>query len=286
MKAVIYPNFSKTNAYETTEKVCSILHDMGFSSYADERLREKFPAVRYVDFGDIEEICAACDVIIVIGGDGTIMEASSYAAQNCKLLLGINTGRLGFMASMETNELYNLSKLMSGDFTVENRMMIDCEYTGRNGTKRFTALNDIVISGKYSKLSDFNIYIDDVLVSSIRSDGLIFSTPTGSTAYALSAGGPILEPGLECIQMTPVCPHSLCSRTMIFSPEKRLELRLTTRDAENMYICSDGKISEGISAEDRIIISRSGKYLRLIDISGSTFYNSVNRKLMSPIKGI
>ncbi|MGN1089232.1 MAG: NAD(+)/NADH kinase, partial [Huintestinicola sp.] len=93
-------------------------------------------------------------------------------------------------------------------------------------------------------------------------------------------------PGLECIQMTPICPHSLCSRTMIFSPDKRLELRLTTRDAENMYICSDGKISEGISAEDRIIISRSERYLRLIDISGSTFYNSVNRKLMSPIKGI
>lgn len=285
MKAVIYPNFSKKNAYETTGKVCSMLHNMGFEILADMELEKHFPVEGFIRFGKIEEISAECDMFIAIGGDGTILEASAYASANNKQLLGINTGRLGFMASMETDELCDLSKLMSGDYAVENRMMLDCVHICGDKREKYTALNDIVISGQYCRIGDFFIYVNDAEVSSIRADGLIFSTPTGSTAYALSAGGPILEPTLECIQMTPICPHSLCSRTMIFSTDKSPEVKLRPRENDKMILCVDGQNMGSVSAEDRIIISRSDKYLRLIDITGSSFYNAVNKKLLSSLKG-
>ncbi len=284
MKTVIYPNFSKKNAYETTAKVCSMLCDMGFEVMCPKDIRERFPKTANVRFLPVAEAAAECDLIIAVGGDGTILEASEYAAQSGKLLLGINTGRLGFMASMETDGLYNLSKLMSGDYTVENRMMLDCEFIGSEEKRIYTALNDVVISSQYARLSDFFVTVCGNEVSSVRADGLIFSTPTGSTAYALSAGGPILEPDLECIQMTPVCPHSLVSRTMLFSTGKKLEVSHRTREGTSLYLSVDGKMSEMIGRDDRIAVYRSEKFLRLIDISGNSFYNAVNKKLINPIK--
>lgn len=286
MKTVIYPNFSKKNAYETTGKVCSMLHNMGFEIFCGDNLRERFPVKKYVKFMPLDEAAEQCDLIIAVGGDGTILEASAYAAENDKLLLGINTGRLGFMASMEPDELYNLSRLMSGDYVVENRMMLDCEFAGGGRKDSFTALNDIVISSQFGRLADYFVEINGSNVSTLRADGVIFSTPTGSTAYALSAGGPILEPGLECIQMTPVCPHSLVSRTMLFSTDKKLEVTFKSRDNTPLYLSIDGQVCESAEQDDRLIITRSAKSLRLIDIQGNSFFNAVNKKLLNPIKDI
>lgn len=284
MKTVIYPNFSKKNAYETTGKVCSMLHNMGFEIFCEDDLKERFPVKKYVKFMPVREAAEMGDLIIAVGGDGTILEASAYAAEYDKLLLGINTGRLGFMASMEPDELYNLSRLMSGDYVVENRMMLDCEFVGRGRNDSFTALNDIVISSQFGRLADYNVSVNGSNVSTLRADGVIFSTPTGSTAYALSAGGPILEPGLECIQMTPVCPHSLASRTMLFSTDKKLEVTFKSRDNTPLYLSIDGKICESAEKGDKLIITRSCKSLRLIDIQGNSFFNAVNKKLLNPIK--
>ncbi|MBQ7784225.1 MAG: NAD(+)/NADH kinase [Oscillospiraceae bacterium] len=286
MKAVVFPNFSKKNAFETTQKVCSMLHNMSFEVICREAVRESLSDEKYIKFLPMELAARQCDIIIAVGGDGTILEASGYAACYDKLLLGINTGRLGFMASVETDELYKISKLMSGDYTIENRMMLDCEYEGEGGNEVFTALNDVVISAKYSHLADYFVSSEGVTVSSVRADGIIFSTPTGSTAYALSAGGPILEPSLECIQVTPICPHSLSSRTMLFSPKKRLEVNHKAGNDTELYLSIDGQPCRKIEKNDKITVSRSDKFLRLIDISGNSFYNSVNRKLLNPIKGM
>lgn len=287
MKAVVYPNFSKKNAFETTRRVCSMLHNMGFEIMCDDTLRERFPVKKYVSFIPIREASAECDMLVAVGGDGTILEASAYASEYNKLLLGINTGRLGFMASIETEELYNLSRLMSGDYRVENRMMLDCLLEGADGRKSvFAALNDIVISSQFGRLADFSVSANGSSVSDIRADGIIFSTPTGSTAYALSAGGPILEPCLECIQMTPVCPHSLVSRTMLFSTDKSLEVKYSSKDGTPLYISIDGRLTESAEKDDRIVISRSERVLRLIDMNDNTFFNAVNRKLLYSIKDV
>lgn len=285
MKIVLYPNFKKKNALPTSLKVCSILHEIDIEVYADICFKDDFSSVEYVNFGSINEIVNECDIIIAIGGDGTILQASRYASEYNKPLLGINTGRLGFMASMEIDELSDLAKLKTHDYKIETRMMLDVAQIRDNTIiSKCTALNDIVVARPYSKITDYEISTDGIVVSSIRADGVVFSTPTGSTAYALSAGGPIVEPHLECIQLTPICPHSLSSRTMLFSAERKIEIKHFSNNKEGVYFSVDGH--QGIKFEntDVLIVSRSIKKLRLIDIKGHSFFDAVKNKLMNPIK--
>ena len=284
MKIVLFPNFGKKNALSTAIKCCDILNELGTEIYAADCYKAEFAEKNFVKFGKIEEIAEKCDIIIAIGGDGTILKASVHASNYNKPLMGINTGRLGFMASMEIDELDMLSRLKTRDYTVETRMMIDAAVMRDNKIiSEHTALNDVVISRPYSKITDYTVFTDGIAVSSMRSDGMVFATPTGSTAYALSAGGPILEPCTECIQLTPICPHSLFSRTMVFTAERTLEVRHYADD-DLVYFSVDGKKNCQILKNDTLIIKKSLKRLRLIDIKGNSFFNAVNNKLMNPIK--
>ena len=284
MKIVLFPNFGKKNALSTAIKCCDILNELGTEIYAADCYKAEFAEKDFVKFGKIEEIAEKCDIIIAIGGDGTILKASVHASNYNKPLMGINTGRLGFMASMEIDELDMLSRLKTRDYTVETRMMIDAAVMRDNKIiSEHTALNDVVISRPYSKITDYTVFTDGIAVSSMRSDGMVFATPTGSTAYALSAGGPILEPCTECIQLTPICPHSLFSRTMVFTAERTLEVRHYADD-DLVYFSVDGKKNCQILKNDTLIIKKSLKRLRLIDLKGNSFFNAVNNKLMNPIK--
>lgn len=284
MKIVLFPNFGKKNALSTAIKCCDILNELGTEIFAADCYKTEFAEKNFIKFGKIEEIAEKCDIIIAIGGDGTILKASAYASSFNKPLMGINTGRLGFMASMEIDELDMLSRLKTRDYTVETRMMIDASVMRDNKIiSEHTALNDVVVSRPYSKITDYTVFTDGIAVSSIRSDGMVFATPTGSTAYALSAGGPILEPSTECIQLTPICPHSLFSRTMVFTAERILEVRHSADD-DQVYFSVDGKKNCQILKNDTLIIKKSLKKLRLIDIKGNSFFNAVNNKLMNPIK--
>lgn len=284
MKIVLCPNFGKKNALPTALKCCDILKDLGMDVFVSEDFCSEFSEKPFVQFGKIEEITKESDTVIAIGGDGTILKASAYASEYDKPLLGINTGRLGFMASMETEDLDKLSRLKEQDYIVETRMMIDAELIS-NGepVSVHTALNDVVIARPYSKIADYEISTDGIVVSSMRSDGMVFATPTGSTAYALSAGGPILEPETECIQLTPICPHSLFSRTMVFTSDRLLEVRHYAED-DSVYYSVDGKARCKLSKNDRLVIKKSLKKLKLIDIKGHSFFDAVNNKLMNPIK--
>jgi len=284
MKIVLYPNFGKKHALDTALECCDILRSLGIEVLTADSYRREFEKKDFVLFGKIEEIVRECDIIIAIGGDGTILKASVYASENGKPLLGINTGRLGFMATMERDELKNLSRLKSGDYAIEKRMMIDAVLVrGGKVIASDTALNDVVIASPYSKITDFEVITDGITVSSMRSDGMVFATPTGSTAYALSAGGPILEPGTECIQLTPICPHSLFSRTMVFKADRDLEVKHYSDD-ETVFFSVDGKASRILGKKDKMIIRRSEKRTLLIDINGRSFFGAVNNKLMNPIK--
>ncbi len=278
------PNFGKLHALRTALECCDILNSLGIGVLAENRFKNEFEDKSFVTLGTAEEIAAECDIIIAIGGDGTILTASVQASANNKPLLGINTGRLGFMASMERDELESLAKLKTGDYCTEDRMMLDVSLVRDGKTvSSHTALNDVVIARPYSKITDYEIFTDGIAVSSMRSDGMVFATPTGSTAYALSAGGPILEPETECIQLTPICPHSLFSRTMVFKSERVLEVRHYSDD-DSVYFSVDGKFSCALTRDERLIIKKSEKKLRLIDIKGHSFFGAVNSKLMNPIK--
>ncbi len=284
MKIAVMPNFGKLHALRTALECCDILNSLGIGVLAENRFKNEFEDKSFVTLGTAEEIAAECDIIIAIGGDGTILTASVQASANNKPLLGINTGRLGFMASMERDELESLAKLKTGDYCTEDRMMLDASLVRDGKTvSSHTALNDVVIARPYSKITDYEIFTDGIAVSSMRSDGMVFATPTGSTAYALSAGGPILEPETECIQLTPICPHSLFSRTMVFKSERVLEVRHYSDD-DSVYFSVDGKFSCALTRDERLIIKKSEKKLRLIDIKGHSFFGAVNSKLMNPIK--
>lgn len=285
MKIVLYPNFNKPNALPTAVRLCDKLRELDIEVLTDKMYEKDFAGKNFVQYGTIDETAALCDIIIAIGGDGTILEASRYASEYDKPLLGINTGHLGFMASMEIDELDNISRLKTSDYKIETRMMLDIAQIRDNTVvSKHTALNDIVIARPYSKIGNFEISTDNFIVSSIRSDGVVFSTPTGSTAYALSAGGPIVEPLMECIQLTPICPHSLSSRTMLFSADRSIEVKHFVNDTHDVYFSVDGRDVVKAESNDILVVSRSLKKLRLIDIKGHSFFDAVNNKLMNPIK--
>ena len=285
MNIVLFPNFTKPNALPTAQKLCLKLHELGVDIYTDSEYKKDFSGESFINYGSMDKIAAECEAIIAIGGDGTILKASHYASEYDKPLLGVNTGHLGFMASMEIDELDNISRLKTHDYKIESRMMLDVVLMHENTViSNYTALNDVVVARPCSNLCSYKISTDGIVVSSIRSDGVVFSTPTGSTAYALSAGGPIVEPLMETIQMTPVCPHSLSSRPMLFTADRRLEIRHFSSDENEIYFSVDGKFECSFGREDHLVISRSNKRLRLIDIKGNSFFDAVNNKLMNPIK--
>jgi len=280
MTVAIYPNFQKTNALECTRAVCDILHGDGFEVRADEKHREQLHDKEYVQFGSFAEFVGSADFAVAVGGDGTILKCAGHLGSNTKLL-GINAGRLGFMSSLEYSELKELSRLAKGDYKVSRRMTLDAVLHKENGTVKGNALNDVIMSSAYLKICDFSVYIDGEFFSSYRADGIAFSTPTGSTAYSLSAGGPIIEPELDAIEMTLLCPHSLYARPMLFSPHRTLCVKLGRKKDAAVYMSIDGGEPLQVNCGDSVEIKRAEKIINLIDLKKNMFYEAVSSKLIS-----
>lgn len=283
MKVFIYPNFVKRNALDCALKVCDILSSIGVEICADGEYHSELDG-KNVIFGNADNLIAECDIVIAIGGDGTILKSARAASAYDKAILGINSGRLGFMASLEMSQLEMLTKLKSGEYTTEERMMLEITHISGDEKTTYTALNDIVVARPYSKLGDFTVSSGGKVVSELRADGLVFSTSTGSTAYALSAGGPIIEPDMECIEFTPICPHSLFSRTILFSPAREIEITHKSK-YDDVYFNTDGGTNVKFAKTDMLKVKKAEKKIKLVEIAGNTFFNSVNKKLMQSIKG-
>ena len=285
MIVYVFPNLSKKNCKRYTEEACAILADSGCEVVMQKKYSSTFADIRDITFRERSECISLCDIIIVIGGDGTILRVAEEAAVNQKQILGINCGRLGFMASLEYEQLELLRNLSSRNFSVMSRMMLDVCFTDKP-EEHFTALNDIVLSkSEDCKIADFKLIKDKAPVSFLRADGVIFSTPTGSTAYSMSAGGPIIDPGMDCIEYTQICAHSLFARTMIFSAESELYAAFHCRDNTHAIVSVDGNIIRKIESNTTMKITRSTLRVEIIDLCGSSFFNSVNDKLMQPLKG-
>ncbi|MEG2429228.1 MAG: NAD(+)/NADH kinase, partial [Oscillospiraceae bacterium] len=214
MNALIIPNQEKNDVNIYAKKVAEVLKNIGITPMFSDEFAEIFAECDTI-IGDFNEIIKNADIIIALGGDGTILHCAKQAIKYDIPILGINVGRLGFMAGLEVSELELLKNLVNRNYRVEKRMMLKCIHKSQGIINEYIALNDIVLSnGKVSKIIDLQVYANDNKVGNFRADGLIFATPTGSTAYTLSAGGPIIEPEIECISMTPICPHSLIARTI------------------------------------------------------------------------
>ncbi len=237
------------------------------------------------EYADGSGIPDNCDMIMTVGGDGMILKWSKKAAAAGKPIVGINTGRLGFMTTLDSDQTEQLTALAEGNYTLSRRMMLSAKaYT--NGQPAYnTALNDVVVfKDRDSKLPEFTVKINGITVTKVRADGIIFSTPTGSTAYALSAGGPIIEPTVECIQMIPLCAHSLLSRPMIFSAKDIVTVSYSRYEQCRANVSADGCFGISLEPETELEIKRSETYCELVQIGEKGFYGTVSEKLMMPLK--
>ena len=285
LRIAIYPNFQKKNALSCAKEVVARLHQFGGEIWADNSCRAEFAEFSCIQYDYFSAVVHKMDIVIAIGGDGTMLRCAKEMIGSKALLLGINTGTLGFMAGLETNELDELSRLFLGKYELSSRMMIEGALTHENVTQTFTALNDIAVSGLYGKVFDFSVCADDNLIGRYRADGIVCSTPTGSTAYALSAGGPLLEPELSCIELTFICPHSLFNRPLLVSSDRRITIQHTARDSRNILLSADGEKPIPFPLGDRLDIVKSNHTISLINLRNGGFYDAVNRKLMQSIKG-
>ena len=280
-KVAVIPNLTKKNAAETTFSVIDRLHRLGISVFMSEKYAKFFANSRITFFGSVDKLYESADMILTIGGDGTIIHAAYHASFHNKPLLGINTGRLGFAAELETDELDMLSRLKDGSYMIEKRMMLRIIHSGEEGEREFRAMNDAVISrGSLSRLIDIDVSLaaDKGYICSYRADGLIISTPTGSSAYSLAAGGPVVEPTMKCILMTPVCSHSLFARPVVFSHHSRLAVTASCDDDTEVFLTIDGAVTVTVLKTDTLIISESEAETEFIKLKDRTFYKVLNDK--------
>lgn len=284
MKIYLYPNLDKTHCFEYTTATYERLRKNGAKLFMDTCYKHVFGKLD-ITFCSEDECVKQCNMIIAIGGDGTILKCSLKGCEFEKPILGINCGRLGFMASLEHSQLELLDKLFSGEYTLSRRMMLNVNVECGSENKSYTALNDVAVTkADDCKIADFEVSKNGRLISSLRADGVILSTATGSTAYSMSAGGPIIEPEMKCIEFTQICAHSLFARSMILSEDSVMKVKCHTNSGSHAIVSVDGNNVFRLSAEDTVIVSKSKYFVEIIDISGGSFFSSINKKLMQPLK--
>lgn len=280
MKTAVVVNLSKEEAISCAGEISLLMLSNNSDVFMLSECAPFYKGVKVSYTDTIEELFNICDIAITVGGDGTIIHAAKYAARFDKPLIGVNVGRLGFAADIEIDGISELTRILDGDYSVEERVLFDVEVIKNGVSKTYLAVNDAVIArGQLSKIIDLQVTLDDEEIAKYRADGLLFSTPTGSTAYSLSAGGPIIAPQLDCILMTPVCPHSLFSRSVIFEGNSVLTVSVKIPSECCCVLTIDGEKNIDILADDIVKIRKSDLKLKFVSINKRNFYRKLNEKL-------
>lgn len=270
-------NLEKT--FELSKDLCSWLGDRGVEVYLQEELAQKIKGHHSASREKIPELV---DVILVFGGDGTFLGVSRLACKHGTPIVGINLGGLGFLTEITVEEVKEMTeRILSGDYEIEKRKMLSA--TIRRGGKEIEShevLNDVVINkGAVARIIDLAIYIEGSHVTTYKADGIILSTPTGSTAYSLSAGGPIVFPGLPVIIVTPICPHTLTNRPLIVPSDMKVEIKVSTVEPDT-YLTLDGQIGVQLNTGDVVEVHKSESSVKLIKSPFRDFFNILKTKLM------
>lgn len=222
------------------------------------------------------------DIIIALGGDGTILRTSRNLNNWNIPILGVNIGNLGFLSSVELLEFESaMKRFIDNDYYVEDRMMLNCTLPYRGEPVVYTALNDIVVSkGTLARIVKYEIHIDNKFFTGFTGDGLIMATPTGSTAYSLSAGGPIIYPNLDVIALTPICPLSLSMRTIVLDCKSKISISIKS-EHESIFLTLDGQRAIKLNNYEEILVSVSDKKCRLIKFNDYNYFDILRRKIIS-----
>lgn len=274
MVVAVIPNLDKRGAADVVGKLGVILKKENIKAYLPDNICG-------TDFlhAPEDELYTLADVIITIGGDGTIIRYAKRAALDNKPVLGINAGRMGYLANIEQNELSLISKLKTKEYFVERRMMLSISVI-ENGKviNEYNALNDAVItSGFISRIIDVSVGVGGDYIS-YRADGLIISTPTGSTAYSMSAGGPIIDPLTQSICITPICSHSLSAKPILLGANNLLRVKAFSKKRNDIYLTVDGRKVAPLKPYTEVQIKRSPKFAQMIRLNDRSFYKTLSYK--------
>jgi NAD+ kinase len=227
------------------------------------------------------ELVGRCDLIIVLGGDGTLLAAARHARPLEVPILAVNLGGLGFLTAVTISEIYeSLDQIIKGEHQIDCRKMLQIQVMRAGGESiTYHALNDAVLNkGAISRILDFETYVDGLFLNLFKADGLIVSTPTGSTAYCLAAGGPIVYPSVEAFIITPICSHTLTNRPLVVSDRSRIEVVLKT-EAESVFLTVDGQVGLALHSGDRIVCELSPSRINLVRPAKKEFYEVLRSKL-------
>ena len=285
MKIVLSPNPYRDRGLRSAQYAKRVLERSGVESVIclpfelDEGSHLELPAG--LALGDLSRELEGADMLVCFGGDGTILHSAREATAKDIPVLGVNLGSIGFMAELEHNELSLLSRLAGGRFEVERRMMLDVTVR-REGGVVFTelALNDAVVTkGAVARVLDMEVSGDRVVISSFSGDGLVVATPTGSTAYSMAAGGPIVEPTAENIIITPICAHSLHAKPFVLDRDRTVGVRLAPGGKKTAYLSVDGGRAFRVQPGDWVECRRSRQVTRLVRLTGRSFYDRIHQKL-------
>ena len=260
----------RENRKANAQQIVSILHSAGITVSTELWLQKDLAG--QVAFDSV----ATPDFVIAVGGDGTFLTAVQTAMEFDVPLLGVNIGHIGFLIEIDLDQLPGMcQRLLNGEYNIERRMMLDVV---RNGEILKTALNDVVISrAGYARLIAVKASVENDLVARYMADGLIVSTPTGSTGYSLSAGGPIVCPDVDCILLSPVCPHSLQHRPVVAAATQVITVELECEQEQQVQLDVDGRIVSKLDNREKITIKRSDRTVQLIRFGTQSFFSSYQR---------
>lgn len=281
-RVILTPNPYRDKNFETVRGAAEILRQSG----VDARLCLPFEVDRTYElpkdlrFSRLDRELPGADMLICFGGDGTILHMAKAATRHGVPILGVNIGTMGFMAELECAELQSLQRIASGDYTIDSRMMLDVTVRrDRDIIFHDICLNDAVITkGAVARIVHLAVECDGVQAMECNGDGVIVATPTGSTAYSLSAGGPIVEPDAHTILITPICSHDVGSRGIVASEKRVVSVTLTKNARRNAYLSVDGGRAFRMSMGDTTVIRKSDLATKLVRLKDRSFYDVVNMK--------
>ena len=284
MKIILMPNLYRDKQFKYATRAREILEESG----ATVRLCLPFDVDRDFDapagmrFDDLKtEVRGGADMLVCFGGDGTILHASKLVTANHLPILGVNIGTMGFIAELEAGELELLRKLPKKEYTLEPRTMLDVTVTGASGQHLLheTALNDAVITkGAIARVVQMSVHCDGVEAVNFSGDGVILCTPTGSTAYSLSAGGPIIEPAAKDFLITPICAHAMQAKSVVVAPKRVIDVYMGKVGRHNAFLSVDGGRALRLVMGDKITVRVSDKVTRLVRLKNTNFFEILNRK--------
>ncbi len=284
MRIVLSPNPYRDRGLKAAQSARKILNQAGVETSIclpfDLDGGSKVELPRHLTYEKMDQVLPGADLLICFGGDGTILHAAKDVNAYGIPVLGVNMGSVGFMAELEYSELSLLSRLADQKFSIEERMMLDVSVV-RSGKKVFheIALNDAALTkGAVARVVDLKISCDKMLMSEFSGDGVVVSTPTGSTGYSMSAGGPIVEPTAENLIITPICAHAMDAKSFVLSSERVVSIRPGRLARKTAYLSADGGRAFRLLDGDVVEICKSEKVTKLVRLSGRTFYEILAKK--------